>query len=144
MATAQKEKLQTATGQVVQVVGVIVDVEFKPGKLPAINNALNATLGDKTLLLEVAQHLSENVVRTIALATTDGLKRGDAVVVRFRAAHHCLPPPVPHYTVRRLRAGAVEPVEWPARKPDVELCAATGELLAQAVEYFLLEAVRIR
>ena len=80
MATAQKEKLQTATGQVVQVVGVIVDVEFKQGKLPAINNALNATLGDKTLLLEVAQHLSENVVRTIALATTDGLKRGDAVV----------------------------------------------------------------
>src|SRR5690606_37478406 len=71
-------------------------------------------------------------------------ERGDAVVVRFRAAHHCLPPPVPHYTVRRLRAGAVEPVEWPARKPDVELCAATGELLAQAVEYFLLEAVRIR
>src|SRR5690606_14527507 len=71
-------------------------------------------------------------------------ERGDAVVVRFRAAHHCLPPPVPHYTVRRLRAGAVEPVEWPARKPDVELCAATGELLAQAVEYFLPEAVRIR
>lgn len=79
MATAQKEKLQTATGQVVQVVGVIVDVEFKQGKLPAINNALNVTLGDKNLILEVAQHLSENVVRTIALATTDGLKRGDAV-----------------------------------------------------------------
>ena len=80
MATAQKEKLQTATGQVVQVVGVIVDVEFKQGKLPAINNALKITLGDKTLLLEVAQHLSETVVRTISLSTTDGLKRGDAAV----------------------------------------------------------------
>jgi len=79
MATAQKEKLSTATGQVVQVVGVIVDVEFKQGALPAINNAIKVTLGDRILLLEVAQHLSENVVRTIALSTTDGLKRGDAV-----------------------------------------------------------------
>ncbi len=79
MATAQKEKLKTGAGQVVQVVGVVVDVEFKQSKLPAINNALRITLGDKTLLLEVAQHLSESTVRTIALSTTDGLKRGDAV-----------------------------------------------------------------
>jgi len=79
MATATKEKAATSTGHVVQVVGVVVDVEFKRDHLPAINNALHINLNGKTLLLEVAQHLSETTVRTIALATTDGLKRGDDV-----------------------------------------------------------------
>jgi F-type H+-transporting ATPase subunit beta len=79
MATVTKENTKTAAGKVVQVVGVVVDVEFAPGQLPAINNALTTKLNDKTLLLEVAQHLSETVVRTIALASTDGLKRGDAI-----------------------------------------------------------------
>ncbi|HJP96065.1 MAG TPA: F0F1 ATP synthase subunit beta [Candidatus Saccharimonadales bacterium] len=76
---ATKEKTKTATGQVVQVVGVVVDVEFAQDSLPPINNALKATLNGKTLMLEVAQHLSETTVRTISLASTDGLKRGDDV-----------------------------------------------------------------
>lgn len=78
----QKDKKKTsekAIGQIVQVVGVVVDVEFREHHLPAINNALKIDHKDKTILLEVAQHLSENVVRTIALSTTDGLKRGDTV-----------------------------------------------------------------
>jgi F-type H+/Na+-transporting ATPase subunit beta len=83
MATVTKEQTKTpgavATGKVVQVVGVVVDAEFAPGLLPPINNALLATLGGKRLVLEVAQHLSETTVRTVALASTDGLKRGDAV-----------------------------------------------------------------
>ncbi|HEY8999195.1 MAG TPA: F0F1 ATP synthase subunit beta [Candidatus Saccharimonadales bacterium] len=81
MSTPTKEKTKTSTahGQVVQVVGVVVDVEFKNGNLPAINTALKTTLNKQTLLLEVAQHLSEEVVRTIALSSTDGLKRGDDV-----------------------------------------------------------------
>jgi F-type H+-transporting ATPase subunit beta len=79
MATVTKEKTQNATGAVVQVVGVVVDVEFPQGHLPAINNALTVQVDDKTLIFEVAQHLSETVVRTISLASTDGLKRGDAV-----------------------------------------------------------------
>jgi F-type H+-transporting ATPase subunit beta len=79
MATATKERVKTSTGKVVQVVGVVVDVEFEQGQLPAINNGLRATLNGKDLVLEVAQHLSETVVRTISLASTDGLKRGDAV-----------------------------------------------------------------
>lgn len=76
---ATKEKTKTATGHVVQVVGVVVDVEFVQDKLPPINNALKVNLNGKTLLLEVAQHLSETTVRTISLASTDGLKRGDDV-----------------------------------------------------------------
>jgi F-type H+-transporting ATPase subunit beta len=78
MATT-KEKIKTSTGHVVQVVGVVVDVEFKQGQLPPINNALTIELKGKVLYLEVAQHLSETAVRTIALASTDGLKRGDTV-----------------------------------------------------------------
>lgn len=78
MATATS-KPKTTTGQVVQVVGVVVDVEFTNGSVPAINNALKINLDGKSLYLEVAQHLSESVVRTIALSTTDGLKRGDTV-----------------------------------------------------------------
>lgn len=62
-------------GVIRQVVGVVIDVEFAEGQLPAINNALTCELNDKTLYLEVAQHLSETTVRTIALGATDGLRR---------------------------------------------------------------------
>lgn len=79
MATAHKEKTAAKTGQVIQVVGVVVDVEFTKDKLPAINNALTIKNNGTTLVVEVAQHLSETAVRTVALATTDGLKRGDEV-----------------------------------------------------------------
>ncbi len=76
MATATKEKIMT--GKISQVVGVVVDVQFAAGHLPAIYNALKVQLGNKDLLLEVAQHLSESSVRAIALSSTDGLKRGQA------------------------------------------------------------------
>ncbi len=79
MATLAAEKVKTSTGQVVQVVGVVVDVEFDQGQLPPINGALKTRLNDKDLVFEVAQHLSETVVRTVSLASTDGLKRGASV-----------------------------------------------------------------
>jgi F-type H+-transporting ATPase subunit beta len=66
-------------GVVVQVVGVVVDVEFADRKVPPINTALKLELDGKPLLLEIAQHLSETTVRTVALAGTDGLRRGDKV-----------------------------------------------------------------
>ena len=77
MATAVVQKVK---GKVIQVVGVVVDVEFKGGNLPPINTALEATLNGQKLVLEVAQHLSESTVRTVSLASTDGLKRGDDIV----------------------------------------------------------------
>lgn len=70
----------TNTGKIVQIVGVVVDVEFDDKKLPAINDALETKLGKKKLVLEVAQHLSETTVRAIALSGTDGLKRDQEVV----------------------------------------------------------------
>ncbi|HSX28863.1 MAG TPA: F0F1 ATP synthase subunit beta [Candidatus Saccharimonadales bacterium] len=79
MSTATKQETKTGIGTIIQVVGVVVDVEFTDKKLPAIYNALKAELNGTKLLLEVAQHLSESSVRAIALASTDGLKRGDTV-----------------------------------------------------------------
>ena len=71
-------------GKIAQVIGAVVDVEFD-GHLPAILNALHTQNIDQktgepfTLVLEVAQHLGENVVRTIAMDTTEGLTRGQPV-----------------------------------------------------------------
>lgn len=69
----------TKPGAITQVVGVVIDVEFAKGHAPAINNAITVKAADRDVVLEVAQHLSETTVRAIALSSTDGLKRGDAV-----------------------------------------------------------------
>jgi F-type H+-transporting ATPase subunit beta len=68
----------TANGKVTQVIGAVVDVQFE-GALPAILNALETTNNGKRLVLEVAQHLGENTVRTIAMDATEGLVRGAPV-----------------------------------------------------------------
>ena len=67
-----------AKGKITQVIGAVVDVQFED-KLPAILNALVTTNNGKELVLEVAQHLGENTVRTIAMDSTEGLVRGEAV-----------------------------------------------------------------
>ena len=68
-----------AAGSVSQVMGPVVDVRFEEGKLPAIYNALTIPIGEKTLTVEVAQHIGDNTARCIAMASTDGLKRGTLV-----------------------------------------------------------------
>ena len=68
-----------ARGSVSQVMGPVVDVCFEEGYLPSIHNALTMQNGDKTLTVEVAQHIGDNVVRCIAMSSTDGLKRGTPV-----------------------------------------------------------------
>lgn len=74
MSTKERNK-----GKVIQIVGVVVDVEFEKGSLPSINEALNTELNGKRVVLEVAQHLSETTIRAIALSNTDGLQRGHEV-----------------------------------------------------------------
>jgi len=71
-------------GKISQVLGAVVDVEFEPGQLPPVLTALtitNPTIGDMedNLVIEVAQHLGDNVVRCIGMDVTDGLQRGMAV-----------------------------------------------------------------
>jgi len=83
-SSAPKAVAGAATGKIVQVIGAVVDVEFT-GTLPAILNALETENRDQKtgetfrLVLEVAQHLGENAVRCIAMDTTEGLTRGQAV-----------------------------------------------------------------
>jgi F-type H+-transporting ATPase subunit beta len=84
-ATAAKALVQTAapamggaTGRISQVIGAVVDVSFE-GNLPAILSALETDNGGNRLVLEVAQHLGESTVRTIAMDSTEGLTRGQPV-----------------------------------------------------------------
>jgi F-type H+-transporting ATPase subunit beta len=75
------EQTTGSVGKVVQVIGPVVDVEFAPGQLPSIKNALmvnNPAINDvpDNLVIEVAQHLGDNVVRCVAMDQTDGLVRG--------------------------------------------------------------------
>jgi F-type H+-transporting ATPase subunit beta len=69
-----------ATGKLVQVTGPVVDIAFEPGNLPSILNAIEIPLrgGGDPLVVEVAQHLGNNLVRCVAMDSTDGLVRGDA------------------------------------------------------------------
>src|SRR3954447_25636634 len=115
-----------AAGRVVRVTGPVVDVEFPRDAMPDLFNALkvDVTLADlsKTLTLEVAQHLGENVVRTISMAPTDGLVRGAEVLDTgspisvpvgdatkghvFNALGECLDEPgygedAPHWSIHR-------------------------------------------
>ncbi len=76
---AQATQTKAKTGKITAIVGVVIDVEFSTGNLPAIYNALKVSNGDAELTLEVAQHLSESSVRAISLGSTDGLERGAVV-----------------------------------------------------------------
>ena len=73
------KKSENLIGSISQVIGAVVDIEFE-GDLPSILNALEVDNDGNKLILEVAQHLGENEVRTIAMDTTDGLVRGMKVI----------------------------------------------------------------
>ena len=63
-------------GKVVQVIGPVVDIKFKSDSLPNIYNEIRIDMGEKELVVEVEQHMGDDIVRTIAMESTDGLKRG--------------------------------------------------------------------
>ena len=68
---------ETKTGKITQVISAVLDIKFPEGQLPEINEAIDIPLGDdNTLVVEVAQHLGDDIVRCVALGPTDGLKRG--------------------------------------------------------------------
>src|SRR5260370_28391157 len=105
-----------ASGQIIQVLGNVVDIQFSNGALPSIFNALRVTnpaLGDKpgNLVLEVALHLGENTVRCIAMDSTEGLVRGMEVLDTSRP----ITVPVGPGTLGRLMNVTVDPADecWP-------------------------------
>lgn len=100
-------------GTVSQVMGPVVDVSFGEGNLPAIYNALTMPIGERTLTVEVAQHIGDNTARCIAMASTDGLKRGAPVTDTGRA----ISVPVGRETLGRIFNVLGEAVD---NKPDPE------------------------
>ena len=97
----------TNIGSVVQVMGPVVDVRFEEGRLPAIYNALTMKNGEKTLTVEVSQHIGDNTVRCIAMSSTDGLKRGTPVADTGAA----ISVPVGRSTLGRIFNVLGEPVD---------------------------------
>lgn len=68
-------------GHITQVIGPVIDVEFNSGMLPEINDAIEIIAGDnKKIIAEVQQHLGENKIRSVAMSSTDGIKRGMKVI----------------------------------------------------------------
>jgi F-type H+/Na+-transporting ATPase subunit beta len=103
---ATSSSMSGATGRIVQVTGAVVDVAFDGG-LPQILNALETMNGENRLVLEVAQHLGENTVRTIAMDSTEGLVRGQAV----RDTDSSITVPVGDGTLGRIMNVIGEPID---------------------------------
>ncbi|QCI21344.1 F0F1 ATP synthase subunit beta [Buchnera aphidicola (Hyadaphis tataricae)] len=87
-----------ATGKIVQIIGAVVDVEFNQDSVPKIYNALEVVNKDSKLILEVQQQLGSGIVRTIAMGSSDGLRRGLAV----KDLGHYIKVPVGEVTLGRI------------------------------------------
>ncbi|KAB7742190.1 F0F1 ATP synthase subunit beta [Parvibaculum sedimenti] len=98
--------MSNPVGKIAQIIGAVVDVQFTDA-LPAILNALETNNGGNRLVLEVAQHLGENTVRTIAMDTTEGLVRGQEV----RDTGSAISVPVGDGTLGRIINVIGEPVD---------------------------------
>ena len=78
--TVLEYELALNEGQITQIIGPVIDVEFPHGNLPEIYNALEIITDNGKVVAEVQQMLGANKVRTVAMSSTDGLKRGMKVV----------------------------------------------------------------
>jgi F-type H+-transporting ATPase subunit beta len=95
------------TGKVTQIISAVVDVEFENGEMPSIYNALECQNDGKKLILEVALHIGEKTVRTIAMDSTDGLTRGAKVIDTGRP----ISVPVGEATLGRIMNVIGEPID---------------------------------
>ena len=124
-------------GKITQVISAVVDVEFENSELPAIYNALECNNNGKKLILEVALHIGEKTVRTIAMDSTDGLTRGMEVVDLGKA----ISVPVGEATLGRIMNVIGEPID---EKGDIKsevlapIHAAAPQLVDQATETEIL------
>ncbi len=130
-------------GQITQVMGAVVDVEFEDSALPPIYNALQVTnpaISDKewNLILEVAQHLGENTVRCIAMDSAEGLSRG----LEVRDTGNVITVPVGGETLGRILNVVGEPVDEGASLEHVKrspIHRAAPAFVDQATEVKILE-----
>ena len=101
------------TGRIIKVIGPVIDIKFDDGALPNLLNALEIQHGERKLVVEVAQHVGDNVVRCIAMSSTDGLVRGMPAVDTGKS----ISVPVGPETLGRIFNVLGEPVdEMPAPK----------------------------
>lgn len=123
-------------GRITQVIGAVCDVRFD-GELPAILSALTTTVDGKTLVLEVAQHLGENTVRTIAMDSTDGMVRGQEV----KATGKPISVPVGPETLGRIMNVIGEPIDERGpigAKASAPIHADAPEFIEQSTEQEIL------
>ena len=126
------------TGKVTQIISAVVDVEFENGEMPAIYNALECQNDGKKLILEVALHIGEKTVRTIAMDSTDGLTRGAKVV----DTGHPILVPVGEATLGRIMNVIGEPIDEKGEIVCSELYpihASAPLLVDQATDTEILE-----
>lgn len=102
-------------GKVVEIIGAVVDIKFSKDNLPNLLNAIEINFNDKVLVVEVAQHIGDDVVRCIAMSSTDGLVRGIDAVDTGRS----ISVPVGKETLGRIFNLLGEPVD---NKPAPENC----------------------
>ena len=103
-------------GKITQIVGAVLDIKFSAGKLPEIYEAINIYHGDDKLVVEVAQHLGDDIVRCIAMGPTDGLKRG----MEAEATGAPISVPVGEKTLGRIFNVLGEPIDNKNQPEDVE------------------------
>ncbi|HID11617.1 MAG TPA: F0F1 ATP synthase subunit beta [Candidatus Latescibacteria bacterium] len=131
------------TGKVTQVIGPVVDVVFSDSELPGIHSALEITRSDGTkLVLEVQQHIGEDVVRCVAMDSTDGLVRGTEV----RYTGEPITVPVGPGTLGRLMNVVGEPIDelgpieaeerWPIHRPPPSIVeqSVSNEVLETGIK----------
>ena len=108
---------ETNIGKITQIIGAVLDIKFTEGKLPAINEAIRNTRKDgEVLVVEVSQHLGDDVVRCIAMGPTDGLIRG----MDAEATGAPISVPVGEHTLGRMFNVLGEPIDNEAPPQDVE------------------------
>lgn len=129
-------------GVVTQVIGPVLDVRFENGHLPALLNAITVVNGDNTVTLEVAQHIGDDVVRCIAMSSTDGLMRG----MKATDTGGPISVPVGNATLGRIFNLLGEPVDempapeteerWPIHRsaPSFEEQESTTEILETGIK----------
>ena len=108
---------ETNIGKITQIIGAVLDIKFTEGKLPAINEAIRITRKDgEVLVVEVSQHLGDDVVRCIAMGPTDGSIRG----MDAEATGAPISVPVGEHTLGRMFNVLGEPIDNEAPPQDVE------------------------
>ncbi len=139
---ANEELKRGGTGKIVQIIGAVVDVRFKKHELPRLLNAIECDNNGQRLVLEVAQHIGDDIVRCIAMSSTDGLVRGlDAVDTGSP-----IRVPVGRETLGRVFNLLGDPVDeqpapetaerWPIHRdaPSYEEQAASSEVLETGIK----------